>query len=329
MKVMVVGGAGYIGSHTVRALSEAGHEPLILDNLIAGHEEVARRLGVPLIQGDLNHPDQIREALDSQLVDAVMHFAAHAYVGESVTHPAKYYLNNVIGTVQLLEAMRTVGIRLFIFSSTCATYGNPQTDTLDETHVQQPINPYGWTKLMVEQVLKDYDHAYGMRHAALRYFNAAGASHDALLGEDHDPETHLIPLCLQVANRTRDHLVIYGNDYSTPDGTCVRDYIHVEDLADAHVRALDHLVRGGDSIMVNVGTGSGHSVQSVIEACQEVTGRPVKTVMGTRRAGDPPILVAQARMVHDVLGWKPKYTELGPIVETAWRWVQSGGFRKK
>lgn len=325
MKVLVVGGAGYIGSHTVRALAEAGHEPVIFDSLIGGHQEVSRRLGVPLVQGDLNHSEQIRDALERQLVDAVMHFAAYAYVGESVTHPAKYYQNNVVGTIQLLEAMRAVGIRWFVFSSTCATYGIPATETLDETHPQKPINPYGWTKLMVEQILRDYDHAYALRHVALRYFNASGASHDAVLGEDHDPETHLIPICLEVAAGRRDHLVVYGDDYPTPDGTCIRDYIHVEDLAAAHVQALDYLAAGGDSQMLNVGTGRGYSVKQVVDCTESVTGLPVKVVMGARRAGDPPVLVAHAERVRQLFGWTPKYTELEPILETAWRWAQKGG----
>lgn len=325
MKVLVVGGAGYIGAHTVRALSEAGHEPVIFDNLSTGHAAAAKRLGVPLVDGDLNHESQVRAALEKQGVDAVMHFAAHAYVGESVTNPAKYYQNNLVGAFNLLEAMRQVGVRRFIFSSTCATYGVPRTDRLDESHAQNPINPYGWTKFMVERILKDFDHAYETRFVALRYFNASGASHDGLLGEEHDPETHLIPICLQVAAGARDHLVIYGDDYKTPDGTCIRDYIHVEDLASAHVQALDHLSGGGESLCLNVGTGTGHSVKQVVDCCEKVTGLPVKTVMGQRREGDPPVLVAAAEKVRELFGWSPKYTDLEDIVRTAWRWFERGG----
>lgn len=325
MKVLVVGGAGYIGSHAVRALQQSGHEPVIFDNLIAGHADVARRLQVPLIEGDLNHPGEIHKALSDPAFEAVMHFAAFAYVGESVQQPAKYYQNNVVGTLQLLDAMRTHGIRYLVFSSTCATYGLPNSRALDEDHPQNPINPYGWSKLMVERILADYDHAYGMRHVALRYFNAAGASHDALIGEDHHPETHLIPLCLLTAAARRDQLTVFGTDYDTYDGTCIRDYIHVEDLAHAHVLALDYLAAGGKSCCLNVGTGRGYSVRDVIRCCEQVADLPISVVEGPRRPGDPPVLVASAERIRDVLGWKPKYTELRPIVETAWKWFQQGG----
>jgi UDP-glucose 4-epimerase len=325
MRVLVVGGAGYIGAHSVRALLAAGHQVVIFDNLVAGHVEAAKRLGVPLVEADLNHPGEVFKALQQNPVDAVMHFAAFANVGESVTQPNKYYQNNLIGTIQLLEAMRQQGIKNIVFSSTCATYGNPTTPTLDETHPQRPINPYGWSKLMVEQILRDYDHAYNIRHVALRYFNASGASADGLLGEEHHPETHLIPICLQVAAGMRDHLVVFGEDYDTLDGTCIRDYIHVEDLADAHVRALDHLAAGGTSEMLNVGTGKGHSVREVIRCSEKVTNLPIKVVKGARREGDPPVLVAAADKVREKLGWKPKYVELEPIVESAWRWFKNGG----
>ena len=325
MKVLVVGGAGYIGSHAVRALKAAGHEPVIFDNLVAGHAEVAQRLEVPFIEADLNHPGEIHRALIDHPVDAVMHFAAFAAVGESVAQPAKYYQNNVVGTIQLLEAMRSQGVRYLVFSSSCATYGVPIRSTLDEGHPQNPISPYGWSKLIVEQMLRDYDGAYGMKHVSLRYFNAAGASGDALLGEDHHPETHLIPLCLQTAIGARDELTIYGTDYDTADGTCVRDYIHVEDLANAHLQAIDYLQAGEESIMLNVGTGRGHSVREVIDCCKEVTGMPIRVIEGERRLGDPPILVATADMIRETLGWKPTYENIEPIVETAWNWFHRGG----
>lgn len=325
MKVLVVGGAGYIGSHTVRALKNAGHEPVIFDNLIAGHAEVAKRLSVPLIEGDLNHAGEIHRALSDPEIDAVMHFAAFAFVGESVRMPAKYYQNNVGGTLQLLDAMRTHGVKYLVFSSTCATYGVPQTDRLDETHPQNPINPYGWTKLMVEQILSDYEQAYAMHHVTLRYFNAAGASRDSLLGEDHHPETHLIPLCLLTAAARRDELTVFGTDYDTYDGTCIRDYIHVEDLARAHVQALEYLADNGPSCALNVGTGRGYSVRDVIRCCEQVTDLPIQVVEGPRRPGDPPVLVARADRIRETLGWKPEYTELKPIVETAWKWFQAGG----
>ncbi|QDU64389.1 UDP-glucose 4-epimerase [Planctomycetes bacterium Pan216] len=329
MKVLVVGGAGYIGSHTVRALRDVGHDPIIFDNLVTGHAAAVQRLGVPFVEGDLNHPVDIYRALNEHRVEAVMHFAAFCYVGESVRNPSKYYQNNVVGTIQLLEAMRSCAVKLCVFSSTCATYGVPTAPMLNESHPQRPINPYGWTKLMVEQMLVDYDHAYGMKYAALRYFNASGSSADGLLGEDHTPETHLIPLCLLVAKGVRDNLSIFGTDYDTFDGTCIRDFIHVEDLAEAHVRALDHLSGKGESLAINIGTGTGHSVREVVRCTEEVTGLPVHVVESPRRDGDAPVLVADATMARDVLNWRPKYTELKPIVETAWKWFQQCGHYPK
>ena len=325
MKVLVVGGAGYIGSHTARALKAGGHQPILFDSLVAGHREVARRLDVPLVVGDLAQPEVLAGALDSHGIEAIMHFAAFAYVGESVTQPAKYYHNNVVGTLNLLDAMRDRGIGRFIFSSTCATYGMPTRPALDEEHPQLPVNPYGWTKLMMERALKDYDRAYGIKHVSLRYFNAAGASPDGLLGEDHDPETHLIPLCLMTARGDRDHLSLFGTDYDTPDGTCIRDYIHVDDLATAHVLALDALASGTDSLQLNVGTGHGHSVREVIRCAEKVTGKPITVVEQDRREGDPPVLVAAADRIRDRFGWQPAYCELEPIIQTAWTWFQQGG----
>lgn len=325
MKVLVVGGAGYIGAHTVRMLQAEGHTPIILDNLSAGHAEAARRLGVPLEVVDLGNKEKVAVLLAQHRPDAVMHFAAFALVGESVSHPSKYYHNNVIATINLLDAMRDQGVKRFIFSSTCATYGNPTRPTLDETHPQQPINPYGWSKFMVEQILKDYDRAYGIRHVALRYFNAAGSSPDGLIGEDHDPETHLIPVCFQAIQGKRNGVTVFGTDYDTPDGTCIRDYIHVDDLAKAHIQAIDYLLKGNPSVMLNCGTGHGHSVREVIDCVEAVTGKKLNVTIGERREGDPPVLVASAGKIRSLFGWSPKYTELRPIVETAWTWFQHGG----
>lgn len=325
MNVLVVGGAGYIGSHTVRMLKAEGHAPVILDNLTAGHADVARRLDVPLEVVDLGDRKAVDAILARHRPESVMHFAAFALVGESVANPAKYYHNNVVATLNLLDAMRDAGVQSFIFSSTCATYGNPVQAKLDESHPQQPINPYGWTKLMVERILLDYEQAYGMRHVALRYFNAAGSSPDGLIGEDHDPESHIIPVCLQAILGQREGVTIFGDDYETPDGTCIRDYIHVDDLARAHILAIDYLSHGGASQRLNVGTGTGNSVKEVIDCVQSVTGQALKVTQGPRRAGDPPVLVAAAAKVREVLGWSPKYTLLRPIVETAWTWFQKGG----
>lgn len=325
MKILVVGGAGYIGSHTVRMLQSGGHSPVILDNLSAGHSEAARRLGVPLEDADLGDLDRVSRLLAQFKPDAVMHFAAFALVGESVTEPSKYYHNNVVATLNLLDAMRDNGISRFIFSSTCATYGTPQRPALDETHPQQPINPYGWSKFMVEQILRDYDRAYGIKHVALRYFNAAGSSPDGLIGEDHDPETHLIPVCLQAIIGRRDGVTVFGTDYDTPDGTCIRDYIHVNDLAKAHIQAIEYLAKGNPSVMLNCGNGRGHSVKEVIDCVESVTGKKLTVTYGERREGDPPMLVASASKIRELFGWTPDYTELRPIVETAWKWFERGG----
>lgn len=325
MKVLVVGGAGYIGSHTARCLLESGHEPILFDNLIAGHPQVAERLGIPLIQGDLNHPKEIFTAVNSNDFDAVLHFAAFTLVGESVMDPSKYYQNNLVGTCHLLDAIRSRGIKRVVFSSTCAIYGLPQQLPLREDHPQLPINPYGRTKQMIEQMLADYDRAYGIRHVALRYFNAAGASHDSLLGEDHHPESHLIPICLQAAAGLRDEITIFGTDYDTIDGTCVRDYVHVEDLARAHVAAISYLREGGPSTAFNVGSGRGYSVREVLRAVQEITDLPVVVKEGPRREGDPPRLVADPTRIHETLRWKATQSDLHSMVESAWRWFQNGG----
>lgn len=317
MNVLVVGGAGYIGSHATRQLSAAGHQVWVYDNLSRGH-----RRAIPegmLIEGEVADRPRLVAALRDHEIDAVMHFAAFALVNESVNDPAIYYRNNVIAALELLDAMREAGVDRLVFSSTTATYGEPDEIPIPESTPQRPINPYGFTKLVIEQALADYAAAYGLGYAALRYFNAAGAHPDGDIGEDHDPETHLIPIVLQVALGQRDRITIFGDDYPTADGTCVRDYIHVDDLADAHLRALDRL-RPGSGLCLNLGTGRGTSVREIIEACRRVTGHAIPEIIGTRRAGDPPALIADAGLAADVLGWKPRYTEIEPIVETAWRW---------
>jgi UDP-glucose 4-epimerase len=317
MNVLVTGGAGYVGSHAAKLLARHGHDVWVYDNLVFGH-----RTAVPpgrLIEGDLLDRHRVEAVLHEKRIDAVMHFAAFAYVGESVTDPAKYYHNNVIGTLSLMEAMREAGVARIVFSSSCATYGEPEQVPISESQRQRPINPYGFTKLVIEHALADYACAYGWGYAALRYFNAAGASADGDLGEDHDPETHLIPLVLQVALGQRDHVLVFGDGHSTPDGTCIRDYIHVDDLATAHLAALDRLT-GGTELKLNLGTGRGSSVSEVIEACRSVTGHPIPASIVGPRAGDPPALVADASLARRVLGWEPKYAAITPIVETAWRW---------
>jgi UDP-glucose-4-epimerase GalE len=319
MKVLVSGGAGYVGSHAARMLSNAGHEAWVYDNLVFGH----RGAVAPgrLIEGDLLDRPKLEETLKAKKIDAVMHFAAFAYVGESVTDPGKYYHNNVVGTLSLMEAMRAAGVRRIVFSSTCATYGEPESVPIRESQSQNPINPYGYTKLIIERALSDYAKAYGWGYAALRYFNAAGASADGDLGEDHDPETHLIPLVLQVALGRREHITIFGDQIATPDGTCVRDYIHVDDLASAHISALERLGPGTE-FKCNLGTGQGTSVKEVVDACRRVTGRPIPVVIAGPRAGDPPALVADAGLARRELGWTPRFTSIAPIVESAWRWHQ-------
>jgi len=320
MKVLVVGGVGYVGSHTVRLLLAQGHEVWVYDNLSLGHRE-----SVPagrLIEGNLTDRALLMQVMRDKEIEAVMHFAAYALVGESVQHPAMYYQNNVIATFELLEAMRAVGVWRFVFSSTTATYGQPEKMPISEDTPQNPINPYGFTKLVVERALADYAHAYGFGVAALRYFNASGASSDASIGEDHDPESHLIPIVLQVALGQRPHISIFGTDYPTEDGTCIRDYIHVEDLATAHLAALQKL-QPNSVLQMNLGTGVGHSVQQVIEACRKITGHAIPAVIAPRRAGDPACLIADSSKAQRELNWKPKYVSIESIVETAWKWHQS------
>ena len=319
MNVLVVGGAGYIGSHAVRKLKDAGHHVLVYDNLSRGHREA-----VPdglLIEGELTDTATLTRVLTEHGIEAVMHFAAFALVNESVNDPALYYQNNVVATLSLLEAIRLADVKKFVFSSTTATYGEPDQVPISEDTPQRPINPYGFTKLVIEQALADYAEAYGMGYAALRYFNAAGAHPDGTIGEDHEPETHLIPIVLQVALGQRDSITIFGNDYQTSDGTCVRDYVHVNDLADAHLKALDK-IRPSTGICLNLGTGRGTSVREIIDACREVTGHAIPEKIGQRREGDPSELVADASRAQDQLGWKPQYVDVRSIVETAWRWHQ-------
>jgi len=316
-----VGGAGYIGSHAARALRRAGYEAIIFDSLVNGHRRLTQ--GFELIEGDIADDPTLRTAL--KRVDGVMHFAAHAYVGESVENPRKYFQNNVEAALNLLNLTLDAGIRRFVFSSTCAVYGEPAKVPITEDNPRQPVNPYGTSKLFCEYALEAYDRAYGLRSARLRYFNAAGADESGEIGELHNPETHLIPLAL-AATQEGSELKIFGSDYPTPDGTCIRDYIHVNDLADAHVKALQHLEKGGDSIALNLGTGKGNSVLEVIHAAEAATGRPVRRTMGPRRAGDPPALVADPSSAQQILDWKATRA-LPEIVAGAWKWMQSARSR--
>jgi UDP-glucose 4-epimerase len=327
MRILVVGGAGYIGSHVARHLRGRGHTVRTFDNLSLGHAAA-----VPpeeLVVGDLADTSAIERAIAEHQIDAVMHFAANALVPESVADPAKYYRNNVTGTLNLLDAMRAQGVNRLVFSSSCATYGVPDRVPMTEDTPQRPINPYGQTKLVVERVLADYAPAYGLGSTSLRYFNASGASEDASIGEDHTPETHLIPIVLQAALGQRPSVMVCGTDYPTPDGSCVRDYIHVEDLADAHLRALER-IEPGRARFYNLGTGVGASVRQVIEAARSVTGIDIPVVEGPRRPGDPPALVAAADRARDELGWVPRFTDIRAIVETAWRWhnTHPNGYRQ-
>ncbi|MGC2166031.1 MAG: UDP-glucose 4-epimerase GalE [Gallionella sp.] len=318
MKVLVAGGAGYIGSHMVRLLVSLGHEVVTFDNLSAGHRDAV--LAGQFIQGSLHDTLALHALFDAHRFDAVVHFAGSIVVSESVRDPAKYYQNNLAGTLNLFDAMRSHGVGKLVFSSTAAIFGNPQYVPIDERHPQAPINPYGMTKWLTERILSDYDAAYGMSSVALRYFNAAGASPDAVLGERHDPETHLIPLALRAANGELPELTVFGTDYDTPDGTCIRDYIHIMDLCDAHVLALRHLISGGESRAYNLGNGQGYSVKEVIRVAESVSGKPVPVKYGARRAGDPPRLVADAAKIRGDWGWSPRFASLEQIVAHAWQW---------
>ena len=321
--VLVTGGAGYIGSHAVLALKEAGYRVVVLDNLVYGHLDIVETvLEVEFVQGDIGDRPLLDQLFQTYPIDAVIHFAAYAYVGESVTNPAKYYRNNVVGTLTLLEAMVQAEVFKIVFSSTCASYGNPHQIPIPEDHPQSPINPYGMSKLMVEQILEDFDRAYGLRSVRFRYFNAAGADPQGRIGEDHSPETHLIPLVLLTALGQREHITVFGTDYKTPDGTCIRDYIHVTDLADAHILGLKYLLDDGETSVFNLGNGEGFSVKEVITAAREVTGLPITVEEGPRRPGDPAILIGSATKARKVLGWDPQYNQIEVILDHAWRWHQ-------
>ncbi|MGV3518118.1 UDP-glucose 4-epimerase GalE [Luteitalea sp.] len=329
MAVLVSGGAGYIGSHTVKALLEAGRQVVVLDDFSAGHrgacaalQTIAAPGQLAVVEASIADTATVEATCRQHGIDAALHFAAWLSVGDSVTDPAGYYRNNVTGSIGLLDGLCRAGVTRLIFSSTCATYGEPQRVPLDETHPQQPINAYGETKLAVERALPHFETAYGLRSVALRYFNAAGADPDGLLGEDHSPEIHIIPRAIFAARGT-DALKVFGEDYPTPDGTCLRDYIHVTDLADAHLRALVSLEHGGPSARFNVGTGTPHSVKEVIDAVARVAGRPVAYTVAPRRAGDPSSLYAANGAIRAALGWSPRYADLDAIVGTAWRWFDA------
>lgn len=319
-QILVTGGAGYIGAHTVKRLNAAGFETVVYDSLATGHRDFARWGG--FIQGDVNDAEALDRLFTSRDIDAVVHFAAASQVGESVREPLRYYQNNVGGTISLLAAMRRHKVQTLVFSSSCSVYGPPFEGLLTEDHPCAPISPYAKTKRMMEEVMEDMAHAGGLRYTALRYFNAAGADPEAEVGERHNPETHLIPLVLQIALGQRERLDIFGDDYPTPDGTAIRDYIHVQDLADAHILALRHLQRGGASGAVNLGNGQGHSVRQVVDAAREITGHEIPVRLAPRREGDSPRLVGDATKARSVLGWNPAMADIREIIATAWAWHQ-------
>lgn len=314
-KILVVGGAGYIGSHAVKLLLEHNYQVVVLDSA-----KKTLPLAAEWIQGNINDKSFLITLFNSYQFDAVMHFGAYIEVGESVINPEKYYQNNLVNTLNLLHVMLTHHVHKFIFSSTAASFGNPSYTPIDEKHPIQPINPYGKSKVMIESILEDYDRAYGLKSIALRYFNAAGADPDGLLGECHEPETHLIPIVLQVANGQREKILVYGNDYDTPDGTCVRDYIHVTDLCQAHLLALEKLLRDGKSARYNLGNGNGFSVQEVIDTARKVTGKTIPQENAGRRAGDPAVLIADSQLALKELTWKPQFNTLEKIISDAWNW---------
>ncbi|MDF1594285.1 MAG: UDP-glucose 4-epimerase GalE [Desulfobacterales bacterium] len=318
--VLVTGGAGYIGSHACKALAKAGYTPVTYDNLIYGHPWAVK--WGPFEKGDVLDRHRLDEVIAKYRPEAVMHFAAFAYVGESVENPGKYYRNNVAGSLTILEAMRDHGIRNMVFSSTCAVYGTPETIPIPEDHPLKPINPYGFSKYTVERMLEDFSNAHDMRYVSLRYFNAAGADPDAETGEDHDPETHLIPLVLDAASGRSKNIKIFGTDYDTPDGTCLRDYVHVSDLAGAHVLALEYLKDTGKSDIFNLGNGNGFSVREVIETARKITGRDIQAIASSRRSGDPAFLVGSSDKIRKVLGWNSKHASIDDIIQDAWGWYQ-------
>jgi UDP-glucose 4-epimerase len=320
MKILVTGGAGFIGSHMVRMLAELNHAVVTFDDLSSGFRDAV--LHGEFLQGSLHDKSALSALFGAHQFDAVVHFAGSIVVSESVREPAKYYQNNLVGAMNLFDAMRMHGVQNLVFSSTAAIFGAPQYVPIDEAHPQAPINPYGMTKWVTEQILRDYDVAYGLRSIALRYFNAAGASPDAVLGERHDPETHLIPLALRAATGEIPELTIFGTDYDTPDGTCIRDYIHIVDLCDAHMLALRHLTNGGESRAYNLGNGQGYSVKEVIQVAEQISGKRIPVKYGPRRAGDPARLVANASRIHRDWGWSPRFARLEQIIEHAWQWEE-------
>ncbi len=318
MNILVTGGAGYIGSHTVRALIHAGFTPIVVDNFSRGHRN-AISSDVKVIELDIANPKIINVLRDNN-IKGIMHFAAHSQVGESMINPSIYYENNVVGSYRLIESARQAGVQHFVFSSTAAVYGEPEVVPIVETSKLQPTNVYGRTKLMIEDMLHDYSSIYGSTYVALRYFNAAGADESGEIGEDHSPETHLIPLVLETALGKRPHITVFGTDYDTIDGTCIRDYIHVTDLASAHVLAMNYLVGGGESRVFNLGSGNGFSVKDIIDTAKNVTGINIAVEYGERRNGDPSTLIASSDCIKDILGWNPKHSELSQIISDAWRW---------
>lgn len=319
MNILVLGGAGYIGSHTVKALCELGSNVIVIDSLITGYEK-AINPNAKFYKGDIRDKEFLNTVFQSEKIDAVIHFAAYSLVGESVENPLKYYDNNLCGTKVLLESMVENNIKKIVFSSTAATYGEPKNIPILETDPTEPTNPYGETKLAMEKMFKWTANAHGLKYVSLRYFNACGADESGLIGESHNPESHLIPIILQVPNKQREHVSIFGTDYPTSDGTCIRDYIHVTDLAQAHILAVKYLLDGGDSNIFNLGNGVGFSVRDVIETARKVTGHPIPAVESLRRAGDPAMLIASSQKAKDILGWKPKHDSLEEIIESAWRW---------
>lgn len=320
MNILVTGGAGYIGSHTCKALALNGLTPITYDNLSTGHDHAVK--WGPFEKGDILDQSRLTQVIEKYNPTAVIHFAAHSQVGESVENPIKYYRNNVSGSLSLLEVMKNTGIKHIVFSSTAAVYGIPDITPIPEDHVLKPINPYGMSKLMIELMLKDFDNAYGIKYIALRYFNAAGADPDGQIGEEHEPESHLIPLVLQAASGKRDNIKIFGNDYDTPDGTCIRDYIHVADLASAHVMSLNYLKGSNSSDSFNLGTGKGYSVNEIIEQAREITNKEIMTTITERRNGDPAVLVAASSKVKESIGWQPVNSNLDMIIKTAWKFIQ-------